>query len=360
MGKNRKKRKTNSVSDTSIEPDPTPAVSGLLNEANQVLYGNVDEGSSGSSGSDEVPPRPEISTPLPSTTYGVDGKQFVMSIAILNKKMDSVLEQLKKLDVIEAKMDKLETKGMRMETRVTVVEKKNIELENSVSFVSGKFDNLQTKCKEIDTVSSNISTTVKHQEQIIEKLSEDVSSIRNERDNLKESVTDLQCRSMKNNLIFSGLGGEDKYEDTESKLRDFIFYELGIEERIQFGNVHRFGRFVRGKHRPIVARFIYFNDLKKVKESAYKLKGSNFGIGEQYPAVIEDRRKALYPVMKESKKAGDKAKLVRDKLYINGKLYVPDTASQKTPTDHTTGTDRQYSDVARGGPSPSGNVNDRR
>lgn len=31
---------------------------------------------------------------------------------------------------------------------------------------------------------------------------------------LKDTVLDLKCRSMKNNLIFTGLGGETNSEDT--------------------------------------------------------------------------------------------------------------------------------------------------
>lgn len=45
---------------------------------------------------------------------------------------------------------------------------------------------------------------------------------------LKDTVLDLKCRSMKNNLVFTGLGGETNTEDTEGKLWDFLFYELEI------------------------------------------------------------------------------------------------------------------------------------
>lgn len=57
--------------------------------------------------------------------------------------------------------------------------------------------------------------------------------------------------------FFTGLGGETNSEDTEKKLRDFLYYEVETEKNIEFNNVHRFGRFVRGKDRPIVARLLY-------------------------------------------------------------------------------------------------------
>ena len=55
---------------------------------------------------------------------------------------------------------------------------------------------------------------------------------------------------MKNNLIFTNLL-EQPTEDTEMKVRQFIHEQLGIEHHIEFGNVHRFGKRVNGKIRPI-------------------------------------------------------------------------------------------------------------
>ena len=58
-----------------------------------------------------------------------------------------------------------------------------------------------------------------------------------------------------------------------------------------------------------------------MKNLAYKLKGSQFGINEQFPAVIEDKRRMLYPVMKKKKREGHAVKMVRDRLYVDGQLY---------------------------------------
>jgi hypothetical protein len=81
---------------------------------------------------------------------------------------------------------------------------------------------------------------------------------RQEQENMKTDITDLKCRSMKNNLIFAGLFQSPR-EYTEGILKEFIKNELGIEEYIEFGNVHRFGRRETPdrKPRPIVARFAY-------------------------------------------------------------------------------------------------------
>ena len=60
-----------------------------------------------------------------------------------------------------------------------------------------------------------------------------------------------------------------------------------------------------------------------VLQNAYKLKGSSFGISEQYPAEINNRRKNLYPIMMEAKQQRRHVVLVRDRLFIDGEQYIP-------------------------------------
>ena len=110
---------------------------------------------------------------------------------------------------------------------------------------------------------------------------------------------------------------------TENKLRDFIRHELRIDHYIEFGNVHRFGKPGRNGARPIVARFIYYNDLQCVLKNAYRLRGSQFGISEQFPAEIVARRQKLYPKMREAKQQRREVVLVRYRLYIDGEQYFP-------------------------------------
>ncbi|KAK3098432.1 hypothetical protein FSP39_019409 [Pinctada imbricata] len=57
----------------------------------------------------------------------------------------------------------------------------------------------------------------------------DVDRMRKERKDLEEKVVDLQRRSMKMNLIFHGLEGERRGEDTERKVRVFLREQLGVD-----------------------------------------------------------------------------------------------------------------------------------
>jgi hypothetical protein len=51
--------------------------------------------------------------------------------------------------------------------------------------------------------------------------------------NMRSSILDLQCRSMKNNLIFIGLH-DVRDENTEELLRKYVHKEIGVDYRIKF------------------------------------------------------------------------------------------------------------------------------
>jgi len=140
-------------------------------------------------------------------------------------------------------------------------------------------DETKEACKENET---EIMKVKRENIAVKAKLSEMetyIKTFKNEREEMKESLLDIKCRSMKYNLVFTGLR-ETPYENTEEKLRDFLGQELKIEHWIEFGNVHRFGQRkpenenMRKKSyqtlRPIVARFIYHRELAYVLENAKK------------------------------------------------------------------------------------------
>ena len=73
---------------------------------------------------------------------------------------------------------------------------------------------------------------------------------------------------------------------------------MNITHPIEFRNVHRFGKRPSSENNPsrsMIARFLYCNEVRTC------LRGKPFGINEQFPMEIEQRRKQLYPIIKEKK-----------------------------------------------------------
>ena len=101
-----------------------------------------------------------------------------------------------------------------------------------------------------------------------------------------------------------------------------------------FDRVHRLGRprdNQKSNPRPIVAKFERYKDRELIRIAGKDLneKKNGFSIREQFPPKIEAKRKLLYPVMRSYlKDPRNRVALVRDKLYINGKLYTAPVASE--------------------------------
>jgi len=275
-------------------------------------------------------------------------------LTMILKLISSIDNRLHRVEQGVIKIEEFKTIITSVTSRLVTAEKslqecklKVTELEGNIQGVGNLFDNLKSE-------SDKNRVDIK---KFASKLHNDIQDVKNEAaqcnckefvTDLNETVLDLKCRSMKNNLIFTGLH-EVQNENTELLLRQFLEAEIGIDYKIEFGNVHRFGRGSRGR-RPIVARFLYFADLQYVLDIAYRLKGKPFGIQQQFPPEIEARRKKLYPIQKEAKRNGRRVALVRDRLYIDNEPYVlPEELEDTVPeqTTHTRNNETRSSETER-------------
>jgi hypothetical protein len=248
----------------------------------------------------------------------------------------------KRLDDMKADFIAVSARVRSLEDKVTNFRKKLTECENSCQGVSNLFDQADSQIKQNTRNIIHQDTRIKMLEEkpavqpVIQLVTESgqIKTLTADIHDLQSKVLDLQCRSMKNNLVFTGLC-QSQLENCENKLRGFIRQELEIDHYIEFGNIHRFGRRRTNNARPIVARFFYHNDQQMVLQNAYKLKGSSFGISEQYATEINNRRKKLYPIKREEKQQRRHVVLVRDRLFIDGEQYIP-------PEDRPVNTDNVW------------------
>ena len=174
---------------------------------------------------------------------------------------------------------------------------------------------------EIADLKRENETTRANQEQATTKLE------KLEKDNatLRDKIVDIQARSMRDNLLFFNIPEQDKEITTEiiHNLLETKFQIKDAKEVIKIDRSHRIGKKREGnrKPRPIVVKFNYHQDREHVQLNTKKLKGTNIGVSEQFPEEIESVRKALYPELKKAKAEGKRAKLVRDKLIIEGQIF---------------------------------------
>ena len=95
-------------------------------------------------------------------------------------------------------------------------------------------------------------------------MENDQSSLQSNQNKSDNTLVDLQCRSMRDNLIFTGISETplqkyEDYEDVEPTLLHFLETEMGIYRIIDFHRVHRLGAYNRDTQdtnpRPIIAKF---------------------------------------------------------------------------------------------------------
>lgn len=103
------------------------------------------------------------------------------------------------------------------------------EMSRSVATANAKAQN----AKEITTTVQeslqtcqlgigNIQTELKRHLKMIQTMSRNMDQLRREKHQIQEKLTDLQYRSLKMKLVFKGLGGESRNEDTIYKIRQFL------------------------------------------------------------------------------------------------------------------------------------------
>lgn len=219
----------------------------------------------------------------------------------------------------------------KVETRLDKAESVVDGVEKSVSFLSEKYDDYKVerdaekvKMKTLDKRVTNIKSET-------DELKEMLSQVQKLNLEMKEEVLDLKSRNMRDNLVFTNIP-ERNEEDTEAVLTEFFENKLHIRN-ICFERVHRIRLKNPTSHqgpkiRPIIAKFTFFKDRERVRKSGRMLKGTNFGIQEQFPDEIEKRRKPLYPILRTARRNQQRAAIVKDKLYVDGKeVSVPLEAS---------------------------------
>lgn len=204
-----------------------------------------------------------------------------------------------------AKLDKLEViKNLLAEISA---------LKASVDFANNQNADLRTKNKTLEKNLNELKTTT--------------ALVQKENKRLNNAVLELKWRSMRNNIVISGLEEEEEEDSTitEQKVKTFLKDDLKMPPeslaKVDFQRAHRFGKVSTDKPRPIVACLTHFKMKSAIMERGRQLKDSPLGLNDQYPKEIMDRRRILVPILKEKRKQKQKVKLVVDKLYVNNELY---------------------------------------
>ena len=252
----------------------------------------------------------------PSPPPPLLANELLEDMKLIKSKLQSIGKIEKTVNSINSKVSDLETKMKDLDVRVN-------ETEKSCAYSSAE---TETNKKDIKQSKDDIKQLKKD----CDNLKKGSASFTKQASEMDRKLTDLESRSMRDNLMFYGLKEGGDAENCGEQVKELMVSVLHVDNanNILFDLVHRVGQ-KSGKNRPIVAKFHYYTDRERVRQTSYTyandLKTADLGVGAQLPKSLRDARKPLYPAMKEAKDAGKEVKFVGSKLFING-------AEHKLPT----------------------------
>jgi chromosome segregation ATPase len=322
MGRKQKRRSTSETSDMSNMATPpgsaqsTPCAKVTHNNQDTVIQldyqqamGQLDQQFTNSQAMSTQIPAQQMSAFMAIVTQKLDS---VMSVN------DTIMKRLNTLDAMDSTLEKINEKMQHMDTSVSSLKKDlhgtNVtmsELEKGVNFA--KFiDGAKEASQKLEREVKELRNEIKH--------------VRGDRERMHEDILDVQVRSMQDNLLFFGMNEQDN-ENPMSAVLNFCGAELGISgagTSIKLERAHRLGPRRPHKNRPLVAKFSFYQQREEVRKNAYKLRGSNYGISEQFPKEVQERRRRLMTAFHDARRQNKRAQLVRDRLYVDGREVVLD------------------------------------
>lgn len=251
----------------------------------------------------------------------------------LIESMKQVKTELGKLGGIEKSLSNITLQISNLETKVGTVEAKVNNCEASCNFLSEKYENQKKELESAKTELKTAKTEVTNLKSRCDTMEAKSREHQAESSKFQRKLYDLETRSMRENLVFHGLP-ETANENCELLVKAFCQEKLQMDptevNRVVFDRIHRLGRLDNlkpGNIRPIVAKFHRYSERERVRQAGYDkrdaLKQDNMAVRAQLPQEVLDKRKPLYPVFEKAKNDGDRVRFVLDKLYINGREYVP-------------------------------------
>ena len=195
-------------------------------------------------------------------------------------------------------------------------------LKTFIDFMHSDFSDMKKSVTQLIEENLELTKKVEYLEKRLNLSEGLITQLRVKTTAQAEEITDLKCRSMRDNIVIQGIQEDDNetWENTKNKVREFLTNTMKMDGKIlAIDRAHRIG--VKGQRpRAIVVKFLTSTARESVFGHVKHLKGLNqYSIQEQLPAEVTERRKHLWPQYKAAKDAGDKPRWSVDKLVVKGR-----------------------------------------
>ena len=246
--------------------------------------------------------------------------------------LDMTQSVASQLQLILSKLEALETK---FETVVTTV---NI-LTSTVDGLKKTVDKVQSAVAAVESKTTELRKDADQMDNSLSFLNKEVQELRSKENNYKLEIKSLEskilyqevynrCENLRFGLNLHEASDEGN-EDTEEVVYRFLERELKMEDvrRIEFQRIHRIGKKSSRYSRPVIARFLRYQDRELVFNAAREMRDSlEVKVLADLPKEVRERRKNQWPKLRQARAEGKRAFFSwqePDKLYIDG-ILVPE------------------------------------
>lgn len=256
----------------------------------------------------------------PESGQDTDKAQEDNMASLQQKTLDSPLSSQPlqvNTDICEA-LNKVQQSILAMETKVGQLTDASLEIQN--------LKKVQTSLrKEAKNARFKVSVLTNVVIRLEEKVEQQAGKI-----------VQMQARSMRKNLIISGLDEPkkpqvEKQEDLLTKINDFMLNKLKMSTPVQLKVFHRFGAPDGSGTRPVVVKVHRIEDKFAMLAKGPQLKdltnahGKKYYISEQLPDVLQEERRYNQFWVQENKQNPSTSKpdmkITKNKLRINNEPY---------------------------------------
>lgn len=232
-------------------------------------------------------------------------------------------------------------KYQALEKRMAAMQKEMVALKDKI-----KSENKEVRnhCQHFYKLESSTKAEMKELKTKVETLSNVVIRLEHQFNESNKKLTEMQARSMRKNLIISGIeeGKNETSEQLYQKIDSFIKEKLQVNEDIPLKVWHRLNYVDNAEYRPVIIKLKNHNHKMFLLSHGPNLKGARnnkskaYFINEQLPDVMAEDRKYAQMWIREnkSKPVNDQLqmKIHKNKLRINNEPYqrkvMPPMASE--------------------------------
>ncbi|XP_065661072.1 uncharacterized protein LOC136084628 [Hydra vulgaris] len=208
------------------------------------------------------------------------------------------------LKIFNEKFDKMEIKLLNLQEENSKLKKETSKLRKSAEFLSEKYESIVQKLSEIKKKPNSTSSQ------------NDITNVV-----VKDKLAELEDRSRRNNLRFTGIEEDENetWELSEEKIQNVLKSKLGFKGNVEIERAHMTGKKNSdGKkyNRTKIVKFLNYKDKKTALDNYVQLKlwNDRLYVNEDYSERTLELRKQLFKEAKDLKAKGKYAKFVYNKL----------------------------------------------